>query len=89
MSASDTATTADTATASEAPSVSRLLLRTLAYSKPYVPIITLGLVFTITFSGGRYVRAYLMKPLLDEVLLPVQASSGAREIDWLGSDLRG
>jgi subfamily B ATP-binding cassette protein MsbA len=73
----------------EARSVSALLLRTLAYAKPYVPVVVLALLLTIVFAGGRYVRAYLMKPLLDEVLLPVQASSGSGEIDWLGSSFEG
>jgi len=84
VSASDAAAAS---VASEAPSVSGLLLRTVAYAKPYVPLIILGFFLTAAFAGGRYVRAYLMKPLLDDVLLPVQASSGAGEIDWLGSEL--
>ncbi|MBW2272845.1 MAG: ABC transporter ATP-binding protein [Deltaproteobacteria bacterium] len=84
MSASNTA-----AAASETHSVTSLLLRTLAYAKPYVALVVLGFFLTIVFAGGRYVRAYLMKPLLDEVLLPVQASSGSGEIDWLGGDFEG
>jgi len=84
VSASDAASTS---AGREVHSVSGLLLRTLAYAKPYVSLIMLGFFLTAAFAGGRYVRAYLMKPLLDEVLLPVQASGAAGEIDWLGGDL--
>jgi subfamily B ATP-binding cassette protein MsbA len=55
----------------------RPLARMLAFSKPYLVLITIALVFTTVFAGGRYARAYLLKPLLDDVLLPASTGSAA------------
>ncbi len=54
----------------------RLLGRLLRYARRYLPLILLALLFTATFAAGRYGRAYLIKPLLDEVLLPYQEAVG-------------
>ena len=43
------------------------------YAKPYLGLIALALVCSLIFAGGRYGRALLMKPLLDDVLMPHQA----------------
>jgi subfamily B ATP-binding cassette protein MsbA len=51
------------------------IVRVLRYARPYVPLIGLALVFTLLFAAGRYGRAYLMKPLFDEVLIPTAESS--------------
>jgi subfamily B ATP-binding cassette protein MsbA len=59
-----------------------LLGRMLSFAKPYLPTIALTVALTLVFAAGRYVRAYLMKPLLDDVLLPAHASLGV--VDTLG-----
>ncbi|MCH2184566.1 ABC transporter ATP-binding protein/permease, partial [Myxococcota bacterium] len=53
----------------------RPLLRILRLLKPYGGLILLVVLFTLVFSAGRYGRAYLMKPLLDGVLVPVESAS--------------
>jgi ABC-type multidrug transport system fused ATPase/permease subunit len=58
----------------------------LGFARPYVGLIVIALVLTLTFAGGRYVRAYLIKPLLDEVLLPSQyvvSETVREETSWL------
>ena len=52
------------------------------YSKPYLWLIGIALVCSLIFAGGRYGRALLMKPLLDDVLMPFQAVSSETR-DWL------
>ncbi len=47
-----------------------LLRRMLSFAKPYLATIAVSIALTLVFSAGRYVRAYLMQPLLDDVLLP-------------------
>lgn len=47
------------------------LRRILGFARPYLRLIALVALFTVVFSAGRYGRAYLMKPLLDGVLVPV------------------
>ena len=47
------------------------LRRMLGFARPYAWLMLAVLVCTIVFSAGRFGRAYLMKPLLDGVLLPV------------------
>lgn len=50
------------------------LARTVRLSKPFGWAIA-GTVFCgLVFSASRYVKTWLLKPLLDEVLLPAQAS---------------
>ncbi len=59
--------------------------RMLGFARPYASLIAVALVLTLIFAGGRYVRAYLMKPLLDEVLLPSQAvvsESMGSDVSW-------
>ncbi|MGH0034305.1 MAG: ABC transporter ATP-binding protein [Myxococcota bacterium] len=53
----------------------RQLLRLARYARPYLALVALALFFTLLFAGGRYGRAYLTKPLIDEVLLPSQAAA--------------
>ncbi len=62
------------------------LLRLLAYVEPYVPLILLSILLTFVVSAGHYGRAYLMKPVLDDIVLP--ATSLNRPADtssWLPS----
>lgn len=47
-------------------------IRLLGFAKPYVWLLGTAMVFSLLFSGGRYGRALLLKPLLDDVLLPAQ-----------------
>lgn len=54
-----------------------LLGRMLAFAKPYLAAIILSIALTLVFSAGRYGRAYLMKPLLDDVLLPAHGAVAA------------
>jgi hypothetical protein len=56
------------------PSNLALLRRTLSFAKPYLAPIGLSIALTLVFSAGRYGRAYLMQPLLDNVLLPAHAT---------------
>ena len=44
----------------------------LGYARPYLGIILLVVAFAVLFAAGRYARAYLVKPLFDDVVLPYQ-----------------
>lgn len=46
----------------------------LSFAKPYLKTIALSIGLTLIFSAGRYGRAYLIQPLLDDVLLPARAA---------------
>ena len=46
------------------------LLRLLALARPYLFVILAITLLTAAFAAGRYGRAYMMKPLLDGVLVP-------------------
>ena len=47
----------------------------LAYSRPYLGIIAIALFCALVLAGGRFGRAYLVKPLLDDVMMPYHAIS--------------
>ncbi len=72
--------TADAHHGSVDASQSAILARLLAYARPYLFLIGIALACSLIFSAGRFGRAYLMKPLLDNVVLPVQASAGRIQI---------
>ena len=60
-----------------------LLSRMLRFARPYVGTIIFCVALTLVFSGGRYARAWLMQPLLDEVLLPAHALTSENvDISW-------
>ena len=61
----------------DTPQEPRPLRRILRLLKPYAGLILLVVLCTLVFSAGRYGRAYLMKPLLDGVLVPVETESQA------------
>ncbi|MBW2228960.1 MAG: ABC transporter ATP-binding protein [Deltaproteobacteria bacterium] len=67
------------------------LARILAFARPYWTALVAVALFTLLFSAGRYARAYLVKPLLDGVLMPVAEASAPPEQeprgDWLESAL--
>jgi subfamily B ATP-binding cassette protein MsbA len=46
------------------------LIRVMLYARPYLGFILLLIALTFALSSSRYARAYLMKPILDNVLLP-------------------
>ncbi len=56
------------------------------YARPFATLIALAMVLSLVFSGGRYLRAYLVKPILDDVLL-VTGRVDVSSSDWL-PDLR-
>lgn len=65
--------------------------RMLGFARPYWKALLAVAVFTVLFSAGRYARAYLVKPLLDGVLMPVAelsaAPASAADDDWLSDAL--
>jgi ABC-type multidrug transport system fused ATPase/permease subunit len=68
------------------PSTPRLR-RLLGYVRPYAALVALAIVLTAALGAGRYARAYLMKPILDDVLLPQQALAEApASASWLLPD---
>ena len=58
---------------------SAVMGRLLRYARPYVWPILLAIVLATVFSAGRYGRAYLMKPIFDDVIGPSQALREAGE----------
>jgi subfamily B ATP-binding cassette protein MsbA len=61
-------------------SVFTRLLR--AYARPFVGLIALAIVLSLVYGGGQYLRAYLIKPILDDVLLVAGPLSRSAP-DWL------
>ncbi|MCA9509417.1 MAG: ABC transporter ATP-binding protein, partial [Myxococcales bacterium] len=45
-----------------------LLRRTVVYARPYLPLLLSATGFALLFTLGRNGRAYLLKPLLDDVI---------------------
>jgi hypothetical protein len=61
-----------------------VFLRLLVYAKRYIPLILLASLLVLGYSGARYARAYLAKPLLDNVVLPHGALADVpKPSDWL------
>ena len=69
-------------TAWERTSILGSVRRLLAYARPYLPLLAVALVFTLVFAGARYGRAYLLKPLLDDVVLPAMAAEKGTGERW-------
>jgi len=61
--------------------------RLLAYAAPYKAQIALALLCAIVFAAGRVGRAYLMKPLLDDILLPARAPGEVAVLDGAGAGI--
>jgi subfamily B ATP-binding cassette protein MsbA len=55
------------------------LLRVLGYAKPWAWLIVLAAFLALVMGGTRYTRAYLIKPILDDVLGPHQALARAED----------
>ena len=62
------------------------LPRLIAYVRPYVGILLLGLFCTTVYSGARMARTYLLKPLIDDVLPAAAAQAGGERptLAWPG-----
>jgi subfamily B ATP-binding cassette protein MsbA len=59
------------------------LVRVIGYARPFATLVLLAAVLAVALGGGRFARAYLMKPILDDVLLPQQAlSAGSYAPAW-------
>ena len=67
-----------------APGSAKTATRLLVYVRPYVALIALSLLLSSAFSAAQYARAYLMKPVFDDILLPGQNIQGADLSDLLG-----
>jgi subfamily B ATP-binding cassette protein MsbA len=63
------------------------MLRLYAYARPYAPLIAVALLLASFDSGTRYVRAWMIKPVLDHIAIPA-AGLGNMPID-VSSLLRG
>ena len=59
-------------TPEDATGNTQTLGRLLRYVLPYLTLAILALPLSAAFSGAQYARAYLMKPVFDEILLPGQ-----------------
>ena len=53
---------------SSAASSTSLLRRTLAFTKPYLGVLSAAIAFSTLYSLGNVARAYLTQPLLDEAI---------------------
>ena len=57
-------------------------VRLLRFARPYVGVVVLALLFSLAYAGGRSLRAYLMKPLMDEVLIPAGDVAQGQDFGW-------
>jgi subfamily B ATP-binding cassette protein MsbA len=48
----------------------RTLARLFRYARPYIPLVAVTIVFTLLYAGGLTGRAYLTRPLIDDVVAP-------------------
>jgi ABC-type multidrug transport system fused ATPase/permease subunit len=61
-------------------------LRVLVYARPYVGPILIAFALSFVASGADFARAYLMKPLLDDVILPHGPELASSEVQGWVSD---
>lgn len=73
---------------SASPGAGATFWRLIGYVRPYLGVLLVALICAGFYEGARYGRAYLLKPLTDDVILPQQAS-GAAIGGWLGEALGG
>jgi subfamily B ATP-binding cassette protein MsbA len=59
-----------------------VLIRLVRYARPYVALILVTFALSGLFSVGSYARAYLIKPVLDNIVVPSQSEGGAAS-GWL------
>lgn len=74
--------TARSAEASIAREAGPTFVRLLGFARPYLGVVLLALLFSLAYAGGRSLRAYLMKPLMDEVLIPAGRLSSDQGFEW-------
>jgi subfamily B ATP-binding cassette protein MsbA len=61
-------------------------VRLFAYARPYASLIALALLLSLALGGVRLTRVYLLKPLLDDVILPQRVLAAVESpSDWLGT----
>ena len=70
----------------DTPTARAVSLRCLRYARPYLPMIVGAVLLGVVFALGRFGRAYLLKPLLDEAL-PLGDLDRFYELAWLGAAL--
>ncbi|MCP4006971.1 MAG: ABC transporter ATP-binding protein [bacterium] len=51
-------------------SATRRLLRLLAYARPYSWVVVVAVVFSLLYASGLTGRVYLIKPLIDDIVIP-------------------
>ena len=56
--------------------------RLLEFARPYVAVVLLALLCSFAYAGGRTLRAYLMKPLMDDVLIPAGDLAATESFGW-------
>ncbi len=61
----------------------RTFLRLVGFARPFVVVLALGVACSAAYAGARSLRAYLIKPLLDEVVLPAYGAEPAGASDWI------
>ncbi len=66
-------TESDAADARAPTAMRSSLWRLFSYARPYLVPIIGALLLASVFSAGRYGRAYLIKPIFDDVIAPAQA----------------
>jgi ATP-binding cassette subfamily B protein len=66
---------------SELPSSGRFpLLRVMAFARPHLPAVLVGLLLTLASTAAGLIPPYLTMPLVDEVLVPGQAGQLSAEL---------
>ena len=61
--------------AGSSPPIRSTFLRLLRYARPYLGLVLLAIVAATAFESSRMFRAYLIKPLADDVLGPAASTS--------------
>jgi subfamily B ATP-binding cassette protein MsbA len=59
------------------------LLRLAGFARPYVALIAIAFVLTGVYAGATAYRAYLVKPLMDDVLLEQHALQSLPAASWI------
>jgi ABC-type multidrug transport system fused ATPase/permease subunit len=61
-----------------------VFLRLIRFARPYAAVLALAVLCSAAYAGGRSLRAYLVKPLFDDVVLPHYSLSGTGSASgWL------
>jgi subfamily B ATP-binding cassette protein MsbA len=64
-----------------------ILWRTIRASLRYRTTLILSLLCGIVFAGSRYLRAYIARPLIDDILVPAASMSGEESVDLFQAPL--